>query len=214
MAVRIRLRRVGRKKQASYRVVVADKDAPRDGAYVEALGFYNPRRQPAELRLDMEKVEAWLAKGAAPSDTVAALIRKARKGGDSTIGLYSAEEVAATRKAEQLGAAAAAEPAKPRRGAKKAEAAAAEAPAAEAAEPTPETEAKADPEVMAEAHAQTDEPTAEPTSEAPETVEAPEASTGEAEAATAVETAPAEGEEKPAKTSAKKSAKKEAAAEE
>ena len=83
MGARIRLRRVGRKKQASYRVVVADQSAARDGSYIEAIGFYNPRRQPAELRLDMERVDYWLGNGAQPTETTAELIRKARKGGDA-----------------------------------------------------------------------------------------------------------------------------------
>jgi len=92
MGARIRLRRVGRKKQASYRIVVADQSAARDGAYVEAIGFYNPRRQPAELRLDMERVDYWMGNGATPTETTAELIRKARKGGDAKVKLYTGEE--------------------------------------------------------------------------------------------------------------------------
>ena len=92
MGVRIRLRRVGRKKQASYRVVVAEQSAARDGAYIESIGFYNPRRQPAELRLDVERVDFWLGNGAQPSETAAELIRKAKKGGDPKVKLYTGEE--------------------------------------------------------------------------------------------------------------------------
>lgn len=92
MGARIRLRRVGRKKQASYRIVVAEQSAARDGAYVEAIGFYNPRRQPAELRLNMERVDYWLGNGASASETTAELIRKARKGGDAKVKLYTGEE--------------------------------------------------------------------------------------------------------------------------
>ena len=92
MGARIRLRRVGRKKQASYRIVVADQSAARDGAYVEAIGFYNPRRQPAELRLDLERVDYWLSNGASASETTVELIRKARKGGDAKVKLYTGEE--------------------------------------------------------------------------------------------------------------------------
>jgi small subunit ribosomal protein S16 len=87
MSVTIRLRRVGRKKQPSYRVVVTEKSAPRDGSYLDTLGFYNPRRERAELRLDLEKVEEWMNRGAGMSDTVASLVRKARKGGDSKVEL-------------------------------------------------------------------------------------------------------------------------------
>lgn len=87
MSVKIRLRRIGRKKQPSYRVVVTETAAPRDGAYLETVGFYNPRSQPAELRMDLERVDAWLGQGAGMSDTVASLIRKARKGGDRKVEL-------------------------------------------------------------------------------------------------------------------------------
>jgi len=87
MSVEIRLRRVGRKAQPYYRVVVTDSRAPRDGAYLDAIGFYNPRSKPAELRLDLDRVDAWVAKGAGLSDTVASLVRKARRGGDRTVAL-------------------------------------------------------------------------------------------------------------------------------
>jgi len=92
MGARIRLRRVGRKKQASYRVVVAEQSAARDGSYIEAIGFYNPRRQPAELRLDLERVDYWVGHGATPTETAAELIRKARKGGDAKVKIYTGEE--------------------------------------------------------------------------------------------------------------------------
>jgi len=87
MSVRIRLRRIGRKKQPYYRVVVTDSRTPRDGAYLETVGFYNPRAKPAELRLSLDRVDAWMADGAGLSETVASLVRKARKGGDRTIAL-------------------------------------------------------------------------------------------------------------------------------
>ena len=86
MSLRIRLRRVGRKKQPSYRLVVTDSAVRRDGPYVDDVGFYNPRKQPAELRLDLTKVEAWVGKGATLSDTAASLVRKAKKGGDKKVG--------------------------------------------------------------------------------------------------------------------------------
>jgi small subunit ribosomal protein S16 len=63
MAVKIRLRRTGRKKQPSYRLVVADTDTPRDGQYLDAVGTYNPLTKPADLRIDLEKVDKWLARG-------------------------------------------------------------------------------------------------------------------------------------------------------
>ena len=77
MAVRIRLTRVGAKKQPSYRVVVADARSARDSRAIETLGHYNPRTEPAEFSVDEEKAKAWLAKGAQPSDTVVRLFKQA-----------------------------------------------------------------------------------------------------------------------------------------
>jgi len=77
MAVRIRLTRVGAKKQPSYRLVVADSRSARDSRSIETIGHYNPRSEPVELQVDAEKAKAWLAKGARPSDTVARLLRNA-----------------------------------------------------------------------------------------------------------------------------------------
>jgi small subunit ribosomal protein S16 len=77
MAARIRLTRVGATKQPTYRVVVADGRSPRDGRAIEILGHYNPRTDPIEFAVDVEKTKAWLAKGALPSDTVARLLRSA-----------------------------------------------------------------------------------------------------------------------------------------
>lgn len=77
MAVRIRLTRVGATKQPSYRVVVADSRSARDSRSIEILGHYNPRKDPVEFVVDAEKAQAWMAKGAQPSDTVARLFRAA-----------------------------------------------------------------------------------------------------------------------------------------
>ena len=77
MAARIRLTRVGATKQPSYRVVVADSRSPRDGRAIEILGHYNPRTDPIDFAVDVEKTKAWLAKGALPSETVARLLRQA-----------------------------------------------------------------------------------------------------------------------------------------
>jgi small subunit ribosomal protein S16 len=68
--------RMGAKKSPSYRVVVKEKLSKRDGAYVENVGFYNPTRDPAEVRLDMERVNYWIGRGAQPTDTVRQLIRQ------------------------------------------------------------------------------------------------------------------------------------------
>jgi small subunit ribosomal protein S16 len=71
--------RMGAKKSPSYRVVVKEKLSKRDGAYVENVGFYNPTRNPAEVRLDMERVKYWIERGAQPTDTVRQLIRQQSK---------------------------------------------------------------------------------------------------------------------------------------
>jgi small subunit ribosomal protein S16 len=92
MAVKIRLRRTGRKKQPSYRIVVAESTAPREGAYLDAVGTYNPLTKPAELRIDLPKVDEWVARGAEMTDTVRSLVNKARKGGDSTVSVKAPDE--------------------------------------------------------------------------------------------------------------------------
>lgn len=76
MAVRIRLTRVGAKKQPSYRFVVADSRNARDGRSLDTLGHYNPRTEPIEIKVDADKAKEWLARGAQPSDTVARLFRQ------------------------------------------------------------------------------------------------------------------------------------------
>lgn len=75
MAVKIRLKRVGKKKQPYYRVVVADARFPRDGRFIEEIGTYNPHTDPSTFRVDAEKVKDWIAKGAQPTDTVKKLLR-------------------------------------------------------------------------------------------------------------------------------------------
>lgn len=77
MAVKIRLRRMGAKKAPVYRIVVADSRFPRDGRFIEEIGFYNPLQDPVELRVDAEKAQKWIANGAQPTDTVKALLKKA-----------------------------------------------------------------------------------------------------------------------------------------
>lgn len=77
MAVRIRLKRVGAKKRPFYRIVVADSRSPRDGAFLDEIGYYNPTTDPTTLNINGEKAREWLQKGAQPSDTVKALLNKA-----------------------------------------------------------------------------------------------------------------------------------------
>lgn len=73
--VRIRLRRVGLKNQPSYRIVIQDKETPRDGRFIEIIGFYNPRTEPATLNIDEAKAFEWMSKGAQPTESVAALFK-------------------------------------------------------------------------------------------------------------------------------------------
>ena len=74
--VKIRLKRVGAKKAPKYRVVVADERMPRDGRFIEEIGYYNPMTEPAELKIDAEKAQQWIKNGAQPTDTVRALLKK------------------------------------------------------------------------------------------------------------------------------------------
>ena len=85
MAVKIRLRRVGRKKQPSYRMIVTESENPRGGAYLDTVGYYNPLKKPAELQIDLSKVDEWLGRGATLSETTESLVRKARRGGDKKV---------------------------------------------------------------------------------------------------------------------------------
>jgi small subunit ribosomal protein S16 len=78
MSTRIRLRKIGRKKLPLYRIVVADKESPRDGRFIEILGTYDPKQEGAKkIVVDVAKAKAWLAKGATPTDTVEALLKSA-----------------------------------------------------------------------------------------------------------------------------------------
>ena len=72
--LRIRLRRVGKKKQPSYRVVVADARSPRDGRFVDKVGFYNPLTDPPTVNIDQDKLQSWIKKGAVPSESVQKLL--------------------------------------------------------------------------------------------------------------------------------------------
>ncbi len=75
--VKIRLRRMGAKKAPFYRIVVADSRYPRDGRFIEELGYYNPMTEPADVKVDAEKVKEWIANGAQPTDTVKAVLKRA-----------------------------------------------------------------------------------------------------------------------------------------
>ncbi len=76
MAVKMRLRRMGAKKAPCYRIVVADSRYPRDGRFIEEIGFYNPMTEPAEVTIDADKAKKWISNGAQPTDTVRDLLKK------------------------------------------------------------------------------------------------------------------------------------------
>ncbi len=76
MAVKIRLRRMGAKKAPFYRVVVADSRFPRDGRFIEEIGYYDPTKDPAVVKIDGDKAKAWIANGAQPTDTVRVILKK------------------------------------------------------------------------------------------------------------------------------------------
>ena len=180
MPARIRLRRMGRKKKPHYRVVVADSASPRDGRFVETLGYYKPLSDPARLVIDLERVDHWLSEGASPSGTVKSLIAKARRGGDEIVAVgvedpedakaKRAEKITARRAAEAKAAAekeAAAKAAEEEAAARAAEEEAAAKAAAE--EPAAEAEEAAAEEPAAEAEeAAAEEPAAEAEEEAAE----------------------------------------------
>ena len=77
MAVKIRLRRMGKKKAPFYRVVVADSRSPRDGKFIEELGYYDPTKEPSVIKFDEEAAKKWLANGAKPTETVGKLLKQA-----------------------------------------------------------------------------------------------------------------------------------------
>lgn len=160
--MKIRLRRMGKKKQPHYRIVVADSRSPRDGRFVENLGYYNPIPDPARVVVDLDRVDYWLGEGAIMSHTVGNLVSKARAGGDDRValgGLASDSVASGNGDAAANGTAAEAE-------AEVAVAAKAEAAAAAEAEAAPEAESGDDAAEAPEADVASD---AEPASESAET---------------------------------------------
>ena len=85
--IKLRLRRMGAKKRPSYRIVAADSRSPRDGAFIESVGFYDPITDPATINVNLERVRHWLSVGAQPTETVNSLLKKA--------GVYRVEAVSA-----------------------------------------------------------------------------------------------------------------------
>lgn len=134
--LRIRLRRVGKKKQPQYRLVVADSRAPRDGAFIETIGTYNPLTDPATVSIDEDKVRSWIGKGAVPSERAVKIL--------ASKGIVEAPVYAPRPKKEKPAEAAAPEAAPAAAPAAVAEAPAAEAEASAAAgEPAAEEPAEA-----------------------------------------------------------------------
>lgn len=76
MAVKIRLRRMGAKKAPFYRIVVADERYPRDGRFIDEIGYYDPTKEPSVVKVDADKAKTWLANGAQPTDTVKGILKK------------------------------------------------------------------------------------------------------------------------------------------
>jgi small subunit ribosomal protein S16 len=134
--VKLRLRRTGTRNKASFRIVAADTRSPRDGRFIEILGFYDPRHE--DEKIDLERVDYWLSNGAQPSETVASIIERARKGSGALVAEKKVEKKVTEEKTEAAPAEAEAA----------AEAAPAEAEAA--AEETTTEEAPAEAEAAAE----------------------------------------------------------------
>jgi len=185
--VRIRLRRVGRKKQPSYRIVVADSRSPRDGRYIEVIGFYNPRTEPATMTIKEDRALYWLSVGAQPSEPVQRILNKL--GTQARFErLMQGEELEAL-VAEAEAEFAEREPVSPKTSYPATKKKAAPAPVAETTEPEPEeapakaeetetAEAAEEPEEMAEAEVTEETDETEDTAQADaaeETEEAAEA---------------------------------------
>jgi small subunit ribosomal protein S16 len=161
--VRIRLRRVGRKKQASFRLVAADKESPRDGRFIEILGFYNPRTEPATITLKEDRIYDWLSKGAQLSDSAERVCRSAGlleryerfKGGEAVETLLA--EAAEAEEARNVNPKTRRDDLTPKKKAKPAAEPVAEEPKVVEAEAEPVAEE----ESAAEAEAEVEEPAAE-----------------------------------------------------
>jgi small subunit ribosomal protein S16 len=165
--LRIRLRRVGSKGQPSYRIVVADSRSPRDGRFIEKIGFYNPRTEPATVEFDEGRTLYWLSNGAKPSDAVQYMLEKngtvdrlnRMRAGETVETLVTEAEAAAKTRAASLDVRTRRDDLTTTQGAskrakakaEKAEAAAAAPKAAPAPEPAAEAEAESEPEPAAEA---------------------------------------------------------------
>ena len=137
MSVRVRLTRVGSKKNPIWRVVVADQRSPRDGRFIETIGHYNPQTEPSTIRIDEERLQHWLARGAQPSGSVKQLVKAYSKSGGAAAPV--AEPAAVPADAGE-GEPASAAPGEPGPGAEDFEAEPTDAPTAEAPDPAADAE--------------------------------------------------------------------------
>jgi small subunit ribosomal protein S16 len=178
MSVRVRLTRVGSKKNPIWRVVVADQRSPRDGRFIETIGHYNPQTEPSTIRIDEERLQHWIARGAQPTGTVKQLMKAQAKGLTADPKTSAAVAAATPATAAPVSMEAATPPSQVEEGpAEEAE----PAEAAEATEPAEATEADAEP-APAESEAEavpTEEAAAEPEAAPAEDAEAPAAEGGD-----------------------------------
>jgi small subunit ribosomal protein S16 len=193
--VRLRLRRVGRKKQPSFRIVAADKEAPRDGRFLEIVGFYNPRTEPETVTLKEDRVYHWLSNGAQPSDAVARILKTTGamdryerfKAGEDLETLVAEAEAAQEERSGSLKTRQDGDtPKKAKKAEPAAEAEKAEEPAAEVVEEV-EAEAEAEETPAAEVEETEEEEAEEEEAEAEEAEEEAETEEAEAEEAEAEE---------------------------
>ena len=167
--LRIRLTRVGKKKQPAYRIVVADSRSPRDGAHLKIIGHYNPLTEPVTLVVKEDEAVYWLEKGARPSDTAAKLLTRIgvmERAGRSPV-RYVGKEVAPAEKAQKGAEAAAPAPARAKAAGVEAEEPSAHA-ATPAEEPAAEAEAAPEPEAAAEPEAESVTEPETPTEDQPQ----------------------------------------------
>jgi small subunit ribosomal protein S16 len=228
--VRIRLRRVGGKKQASFRIVAADKESPRDGKFIEILGFYNPRTEPATIDLKEDRIYDWISKGAQPSEsavqifqTIGLMDRYERFKGGEDVEKLVAEALEAkaarnvnpkTRYPAPVGTPKKTKPAEEAEPKAKVEKEAEEAPVEK--EAVAEKEAPAEDEAVAEKEAPAEEAVKDekPAEEASKEEEAPKAEEADTEEKKDAAEAPKEAKAKKPKAKSKKKDKKEEASDE
>jgi small subunit ribosomal protein S16 len=167
MSVRVRLTRVGSKKNPIWRVVVADQRSPRDGRFIETIGHYNPQTEPSTIRIDEERFQHWLARGAQPTGTVKQLMKAQAKGLTADPKTSAAVAAASPATAAPVSMEPATPPSQAEQAAE-AEAPAEEAPAEQAAAAAPEADVAPAEEAETPAPAEASAPAEEPEAPAAE----------------------------------------------